>query len=228
MPVLTTQHALPASCRLHFSPLFNALIHHPAAGAVLGAAWGLVAALAGRSWGRYQAKRKFERRDFLDRLHVSLNMLGGGQLRIRTVVERPLADVVLNEVVKNKITAAARRATSENPILMLPEQDASFVYNCVINTTAEHFCSGCVRADSGHPVNTTVYALFLTCEPVSDMRQQKIRAVLVKRQHLIEFPYADSVPQLEHKWHSDRVNTLRCAAALYKTRPELFSHMYPP
>ncbi len=201
------------------------MIHHPAAGAVLGAGWGLVAALAGRSWGRYQAKRKFEKRDFLDRLHVSLNMLGDGELKIRTIVERPLADVVLNQVVKSKITAAARRATPENPILALSERDASFVFNCVINATAEHFCSGCVRADSGHPVNTNIYALFLTCEPVSEMRQQKVRAVLVKRQHLIEFPYTESVPKLEHEWHNDRVNTLRCAAELYKTRPELFSHI---
>jgi hypothetical protein len=38
----------------------------------------------------------------------------------------------------------------------------------------------------------------------------------------VEFPYNDSMPKLENPWHSDRIVTLRQAAALYKKEPDNF------
>ncbi len=184
-----------------------------------------VGAAAGALVVRYRAKRQYDRKDFLDRLHVSLNMLADGQLKIRTILERPLGEVMLNDHVKTKVLAAARSATPEKPLLELSQNDATFVLNCVVNVTAEHFCSGFFREDVGRPNDATLYAIFLTCEPVGEVRQRKVRALLVRPEFLRDFPYRDAMPKLEREWHTDRVKTLRSAAELYIKRPELFSHL---
>ena len=66
------------------------------------------------------------------------------------------------------------------------------------------------------------YALFLTCEQVGPERIRKVRAMLVKEEHLVSFPYPDSLPKLENPWHDFRVQTLRTAAALYAREPDNF------
>ena len=64
--------------------------------------------------------------------------------------------------------------------------------------------------------------LFLTCELVGDERVRKVRAMLVRRDVLENFPYADTMPNLENPWHADRIKTLRTAAALYKKETDNF------
>jgi hypothetical protein len=176
----------------------------------------------GRWWGRYKANRQWAAKEFLDRIIVSLNIFADGFLKIRTVLERSLDEVFLNRVAVEKVSAAARAATVERPVLVVPKEDRWFVLNFVLNAVAEHFVAGHIRQDAGQPVSTVRYALFLTCELVGDERIRKVRAMLVRADLLADFPYRDSMPKLENPWHEDRVKTLRQAADLYAAEPDNF------
>ena len=79
-----------------------------------------------------------------------------------------------------------------------------------------------LKLDAGRPGTTLHYAPFLTCEVVGDERIRKVRAMLVRRDLLDDFPYSDSTPKLENPWHEDRIKTLRRASALLKTEQDHF------
>jgi hypothetical protein len=178
--------------------------------------------VVGRYWGRYKAQREWHKKEFLNRVIVSLNIFADGFLKIRTVMERSLEEVFLNQVAVEKVLAAAKRCTPENPILPIAREDRWYLLNFVLNAVAEHFVAGQVRQDAGEKVTAVRYALFLTAELVGDERIRKVRAMLVKQEHLTSFPYPDSLPKLENAWHEDRVKTLRKAAALYAREPDNF------
>ncbi len=177
---------------------------------------------AGRWWGRYKASRQWHAKEFLDRVIVSLNIFADGYLKIRTVLERSVEEVFLNRLAIDKVEAACRKTTLENPIMPIEQKDRWFLLNFVLNAVAEHFVSGNIRQDAGQPVNVVKYALFLTCELVGEERIRKIRAMLVRVDVLENFPYEDAMPKLENPWHADRIKTLRVAAALYKKEPDHF------
>ena len=177
---------------------------------------------AGRWWGRYKASRQWHSKEFLDRIIVSLNIFADGYLKIRTVLERSVEEVFLNRLAIDKVEAASRKTTPENPIMPIPPGDRWFLLNFVLNAVAEHFVSGNIRQDAGQSVTIVKYALFLTCELVGEERIRKIRAMLIRADLLAEFPYEDSQPKLENPWHADRIKTLRAAAALYKKEPDNF------
>ena len=112
--------------------------------------------------------------------------------------------------------------TAENPILPIPKADRWYLLNFVLNAVAEHFVAGQLKLDAGQPVTTLRYALFLTCELNGDERIRKVRALLVRRDVLDDFPYFNSMPKLENPWHEDRIKTLLRASALLKTEPDNF------
>lgn len=178
--------------------------------------------VVGRYWGRYKAGREWRRKEFLGRVIVSLNIFADGFLKIRTVMERSLEEVFLNQVAIDKVTAAAWRCTPDSPILPIAREDRWYLLNFVLNAVAEHFVAGQVRQDAGEKVTTVRYVLFLTAELVGDERIRKVRAMLVKQEHLTNFPYADTLPRLENAWHEDRIKTLRKAAELYAKEPDNF------
>lgn len=178
--------------------------------------------LFGRYYGRYRARREWARKEFLGRVIVSLNVFADGFLKIRTVMERSLEEVFLNQHAVDQVLAAARQTTVANPILPIPKADRWYLLNFVLNAVAEFFVPGQIRLDAGLPVTRVRYALFLTCELVGDERIRKVRAMLVKEEHLTNYPYPDSMPKLENHWHDVRVQTLRQAAALYKAEPDNF------
>ena len=195
-------------------------------GPILAAAGSIATLLVGQAWGNYRARRRWENRDLLDRIHVSLNVFVAGELKIRTILERSLADVIPNAHARRKIEAAARSATAGTPLLRLPVKDQRFVLNCVLNVAAEQLgTAGLVRLACGEPVTTKEYALCLTSEPVAELRQRKIRAVVIARDVLTDFPYPVDPPTFEQPWHVDRLQTLRCAVELYQSSPELFAHL---
>jgi hypothetical protein len=177
---------------------------------------------AGRWWGHYKARRQWHAKEFLDRVIVSLNIFADGHLKIRTVLERSLDEVFLNKLAVQKVWAAARATTADQPVMPIAKQDRWFLLNFVLNAVAEHFVAGHIKRDAGLPVTVVRYALFLTCELVGDERIRKVRAMLIRQDLLENFPYPDSLPGLENPWHEDRVKTLRAAAALYKKEPDNF------
>jgi hypothetical protein len=178
--------------------------------------------LIGRYWGRYQAGRRWQKKEFLDRVIVSLNQFVDGKLLIRTVLERSLDEVFLNRIAVDKVLAAAWQCTATTPLLPLTPADRWYLLNFVLNAVAEPFALGHVRRDAGQPVTVVRYALFLTAELVGDERIRKVRAMLVREDHLREFPYPEGLPELENPWHETRVQTLRAAAAVYAADPSQF------
>src|SRR5262245_62632513 len=76
---------------------------------------------AGRWWGRYKASRQWRRKEFLDRIIVSLNIFADGFLKIRTVLERSLEQVFLNTLAVEKVWAAAKATTADSPIMPIPQ-----------------------------------------------------------------------------------------------------------
>jgi hypothetical protein len=178
--------------------------------------------VAGRWWGRYRALRQWRRKQFLGRVIVSLNSFADGWLKIRTVFERSLEEVFLNPVAIDKVRAASLRTTTDNPILPVPPEDRWFLLNFVLNAVAERFSDGLMRYDAGQPLRPVTYLLFLTCEAVGDDRIRKVRAMLIRKDLLENFPYGEAMPKLERDWHADRILTLRRAADLYRKEPDNF------
>jgi hypothetical protein len=122
----------------------------------------------------------------------------------------------------NKILAAARKTTQDNPLMPIAKEDRWFLLNFVLNAVAEHFVTGQIKLDAGEKVTVVRYSLFLTCELVGDERIRKVRAMLVRTDLLANFPYLDAMPKLENPWHADRIRTLRKAAELYQKEPDNF------
>jgi hypothetical protein len=178
--------------------------------------------VAGRWWGRYQARKQWQRKLFLGRIIVSLNSLADGWLKIRTIFERSLEEVFLNPVAIDKVRAASLRTTPDNPVLPVAPEDRWYLLNFVLNAVAEHFSDGLLRYDAGQPLRPVTYLLFLTCEAVGEDRIRKVRAMLVRKDLLEDFPYGEAMPKLERDWHADRVITLRRAAELYRKEPDNF------
>jgi hypothetical protein len=189
---------------------------------IVAAVTSVVSFVVGRYWGRYKAHREWQRKEFLGRIIVSLNIFADDLLKIRTVMERSLEEVFLNQLAIEKVLAAARRCTPDNPILPIDKPDRWYLLNFVLNAVAEHFVIGQVKLDAGVPVTGVRYALFLTAERLGEERIHKIRAMLIRQEHLVKFPYPDAMPKLENPWHDDRIKTLRRAAELYAREPDNF------
>lgn len=144
----------------------------------------------GRWWGRYRARKQWQAKEFLGRVIVSLNSFVGGTLHIRTIFERSVEEVFLQPHAIDQVLNAAQRTTKQNPLLPLKKEDRWYILNAVLNAVAERFSTGAVRHDAGEPVKPVVYALCLTSESDDQMRIKKIRAMLIRRDLLAEFPYA--------------------------------------
>jgi hypothetical protein len=178
--------------------------------------------VAGRWWGRYRAKKQWQRKQFLGRIIVSLNSLADGWLKIRTIFERSLEEVFLNPIAIDKVRSASLRTTPDNPVLPVAPEDRWYLLNFVLNAVAERFSGGLMRYDAGQPLRPVTYLLFLTCEAVGEDRIRKVRAMIVRKDLLEDFPYGEAMPKLERDWHADRVGTLRRAAELYRKEPDNF------
>ena len=193
-----------------------------AVAAIVGVVSSVASFVIGRYWGRYKAHREWKNKEFMGRVIVSLNIFADGALKIRTIMEKNLEDVFLNQIAVNKVLAAAYRCTADMPVMPIAKEDRWYLLNFVLNAVAEHFVAGQVKYDAGEKVAVVRYALFLTCELVGDERIRKVRAMLVKVEHLASFPYPDTLPKLENPWHEDRVKTLRAASVLYAKEPDHF------
>lgn len=178
--------------------------------------------VAGRWWGKYQAKKQWRKKQFLGRIIVSLNSFTDGWLKIRTIFERSLEEVFLNPVAIDKVRAASLRTTVDNPLLPIAGEDRWYLLNFVLNAVAERFSGGLMRYDAGQSLRPVTYLLFLTCEVVGEDRIRKVRAMMLRKDLLENFPYGEDMPMLEQNWHRDRIVTLRRAAELYKKEPDNF------
>lgn len=183
----------------------------------------LAIGVVGWTLGKRRARGEWKKRQFFGRLNVSLNYINEGTLRIRTIFEKPLSAVFINQMAAEMVEKAARRTTEDNPILELPKQDYWFVNNEVLNSLAEFFCQAQIKRDLGLPATRGLYLICLTCEKAGDVRTQKVRAMMMRKEVLLNLPAED--PQLESPFHSTRIMTLRKLARDYAANPDHFIEM---
>jgi len=180
------------------------------------------ALIAAVSWllGRRRARTEWSRREFFDRLNISLNAIRDGTLTIRTIAEESCLEVFLNSVAVSALIDAARHTTAEDPLLELREHDYWYYLNAVLNKVAEKFGEGQIRRDMGLPVTAVHYVLCLTSESAGEVRTRKIRAMLIQKSLLLNLPNEE--PKYESPTHATRWKTLKYLAAQFQRTPYKF------
>ncbi|WP_437223860.1 hypothetical protein SH661x_003386 [Planctomicrobium sp. SH661] len=179
--------------------------------------------LIGWFLGHRRAKRDWTRREFFDRINVSLNSIRDGRLRIRTLLEKRCEDVFLNTAAARVVTEAAQRTTAQDPLLKLPQGEDWYYLNSVLNEIAERFATGVMKQDLGGVVQCREYVLCLTCEAAGNLKQKKIRSMLIRKDLIENLP--QEPPEFESPHHSTRWQTLQQLAASYAKTPERFMTM---
>jgi hypothetical protein len=183
----------------------------------------LTAALfMGVGWyvGKQRERRNWKNRDFLDRLHVSLNSVRDNRLLIRTLLEKSAESVLLNKVAVSNLKKYAARTTPGNPLIPIPAADRWYYLNAILNEISGRFADGLLVADNGLPVHSARYLVCLTREAEGDVRTQKIRAMLIRKELLRELPA--EMPRLEQPHHRTRWQTLQVLAETYHNDPDHF------
>ncbi len=172
-------------------------------------------------WGRRRAIREWRRKEFFDRLNVSLNMIVGNQLIFRTILETNCGYVFLNKVAAQMALEAARKTTEEDPILPLNQEDSWYLLNAVLNEVAERFALGEIYRDvaaaspqQSQPPISVDYLLCLTCERAGDLRTRKIRAMMIRKELLTNLP--EETLRVEHPRMQTRAKTLQAMAKAYQ------------
>lgn len=171
-------------------------------------------------FGRRRAEAAWRKREFLDRLNVSLNSIEGGVLKIRTLSEKRCEDVFLNVSASDQVMAMARKTTLQDPLLPISKDDAWFFLNAVLNDLSEQFAAGYLRRDQGIAISVATYLVCLTCECAGNVRTRKVRAMVIRKELLLALP--ESPPQLVQSNHSTRWETLRILQAQYALNPWRF------
>jgi hypothetical protein len=179
--------------------------------------------LIGWFFGKRRAKANWAKKEFLDRLNVSLNVIENGKLLIRTILEKRCEDVFLNSVAAETVVQASRQTTADDPLLPLPKDDYWYYLNAVLNEIAEKFAEGQIRRDMGLPVQKTVYVMCLTSESAGPLKTRKVRAMVVRKSLLEKLPAEP--PAVESPHHVTRWETLKKLAAAYQTTPHRFLEM---
>ena len=174
-------------------------------------------------WGKRKAEIKWQRREFFDRLNVSLNMVREGTLQIRTILEKGCAEVFLNSSATETIISLSRQTTPQDSIIPLPKEEYWFYLNAVLNEVAEKFSVGQIKRDLGLEVTGERYVICLTNETSGEMKTRKLRAMLIQKKLLTHLPAEQ--PKFESPHHITRWQTLNQLAAEYQRNPHRFLEM---
>ncbi len=194
-------------------------LHDKIVGVVIAA----VFTFLGWYWGKRKADAKWQRREFFDRLNVSLNMIREGTLQIRTILEKGCSEVFLNSSATETIIALSRQTTPQDSIIPLPKEEYWFYLNAVLNEIAEKFSEGQIKRDLGLLVTGERYVICLTNETSGEMKTRKLRAMLIQKKLLTQLP--NEQPKLESPHHITRWQTLNQLAAEYQRNPHRFLEM---
>jgi len=182
--------------------------------------WVAVAAGVASYMVARRARSRWRKREFLDRLNVSLTRIENGVMQIRTILEMDCEDVFLNPSAARTIVELAKKTTAADPILPIPKDDCWLYLNAVLNEISERFAVGQIKRDLGMTVERGEYLLCLTCERAGAVRTQKIRAMLLQKSMLTGLP-ADE-PSYESPLHATRWKTLQQLAEQYRANPHRF------
>ncbi len=164
------------------------------------------------------ARAAFTRRDFLHRVNFSLNFVENNELRIRTLKESDVDQIILdNRHGRNVILKAARNArrSDQAPFLDLPPDCGWLVLNAILNEISEAFSAGHLAKSMGLPSRSCWYVFGVTCEWDDDVKMRKIRVMVIAEELLKTI---DRFPLLkfQYPWHHVRYRTLLKMRDLYQ------------
>jgi hypothetical protein len=192
----------------------------------------LFLALSFWMWGRWQGMLSWSRKNFMDRVLLSLNSIEEKEiegkkhyaLKLRTLFEKDIRECFLNEQAIKLVRENSAKTGPGSPIVLFDKEDSWFILNYLLNEISEKFAVGLVRRDMGLPVTAKEYIFCLTCERDGGIRVQKIRVMLIEKERLKNFPL-DGELILESPFHTMRVQTLRKMKELYEKEPHHFMKM---
>ncbi|OUM58422.1 hypothetical protein PIROE2DRAFT_16311 [Piromyces sp. E2] len=188
---------------------------------------GLLTFIIGYYWGQWRGVKAWNRKEFKDKINISLNTINQidkhrYKLQIRTLLEQDLNSIIKNEKVKSIIKKAINKTRPGKPLLIFDEGDAWFILNAILNQIAFQFSNGALKKDLGMEVASEWYTFCLTYEKEENLLTQKIRVILIKRDRLENFPEDDSHFILESFTHDIRVQTLRILKQELREHPYCF------
>lgn len=163
--------------------------------------------VVGWFFGRWRAARSWRKREFFNRLNISLNTIHDGKLLIRTIREDTCEEIFLNAVAVELLINAAQNTTKESPFVPVAKEDRWFYLNAVLNSLSETFADGLFRRDAGKPCEILRYVICLTNESDGEIRTRKIRAMVIRKDTLLNLP--EKRPVLESPNHAIRWVTLQ-------------------
>lgn len=200
----------------HFWATVSEQIHDHGAKILTGA----ILMAVGWYFGNRKARHNWRKREFFDRLNISLNTIRDGKLLIRTLVEKRVEDIYLNSAATAEIVQAAQKTTPQDSTLPLPQADYWYYLNPILNELSEQFAVGLLKRDQGAPVTSSRYVIALTSECAGDLRMRKVRAMVVQRTLLEQLPAEP--PAFESAHHLTRWETLKQLASEWGQRPWKF------
>lgn len=187
---------------------------------IVGISIAAVFTFLGWYFGKWRASAVWRRKEFFDRLNVSLNILREGKLQIRTILEKSCQEVFLNSAATESIIALSRKTTEQDSIIPLPKDEYWYYLNAVLNEIAEKFSVGQIRRDLGQTTVGEKYLICLTNECAGEMKTRKLRAMLIQHKLLLNLPAEQ--PAFESPHHIVRWQTLKQLAAEFQKNPHRF------
>ena len=159
----------------------------------------------------YATRSNWSRREFIDRVNFSLNYMDGNTLKLRTLRESHIDDILLNNEHGKKIVVKTAQTTSlEKPFLEFPAEDQWMILNAILNELSEQFARGFLAQSMGTPVRGITYVFGLTCERDPRINMNKIRVMLIEKDLLEKIDeFEDEKMQYESPKHSVRLQTLK-------------------
>jgi hypothetical protein len=180
----------------------------------------LIVTWVGIAIAYWRRRAQWRRKHFLARVNFSLNYVAGDSLAMRTLLETTASQVWLNEYGVGLVNAAARRATIEQPFLLLPDpDDRDFANRAALNILSERFAETYLAASLGRPTFTVPHVFGITCEKYGDIRTLKLRVLVIAEQALVDlFGPANraAVLNIPGGILRARLNTLRIMHDLYQ------------
>jgi len=176
--------------------------------------------LVGAGWGWWRGRRQARRRRTDGKVNVSLTSLHDSTLRIRTLLEKPQSEMFAVPLITERIHDALGRTNGKTPLVPFSPDDRWYLLNTVLNEISERFAEGHLKRDMGEPVKSERYLLSLAYEVSGGERDDKLRALVIKKATLLSLPESD--PPLESPQHAVRFQTLQKLASEYQRDPAQF------
>lgn len=173
-------------------------------------------------WRRRTKKQHWRARTFLSRVITSVDFIQGNLLKIRTLWEQEIHEVLLSNEEATEVVLAAAEATKKggDPFLEIPIPDYWYVLNAVLNELAEGFQEGTLALANGSTAFRTVRYIFgITCEKGDGIRAQKIRVIMVSEDYLSQLALGKiEKPEFESPTHELRWLTHQQMAHRYEKK----------